>query len=1059
MKKLNYFLFLAAIMLVSRAGSQSLTYIEPVRTMDVPARTVDIVFDGVADESSWSDPETVSIFYETGWDGTDEDFSGYFQVCWDMQYLYLFFDITDNINHSFDEDYYNAWMFDCAEIHFNLEIDNDLEEWYDANTIQIRINRGIDSVLWTGRARAEDFYYHWHNKASGDGWIVETAIPWTCAMPAGSLPDDFNDYVANQMGFEVMFSDSDNADGDPQVGNRDAQAAWDHDLPDTPDDATEDMAWMNVTVFGIIDLLGSPAPPPPPPPPPPEPEETFYKPVNAMVVPPKKDTPVIDGLDNESSYSETEYLDIYNYEHYDGLNDLAGNFRTYWDSTYLYVFASVIDDDSLIWHGGDDPRMYDNVGIFIDMDTTWQTAGYQSDVASFLFNRGSDTITSTNNFGNAAFGYQSLATAANAWQFEVAIPWVAVMPPLAAPVDFLLYKDGVLGFDLMINDFDGENPDPALPDAQAAWDMDSGKEHYASDSTWAFGVMTLSEDTGAFNSSPFVTPVRTMDIPATTEFMLIDGFDREDCWSEKQEVVLFERTGWEDESDLSGYFRTSWDLEYLYFYANISDDYDHSYVLSGNSWEFDCIEFYIDLDTIHEYSSYDVNTIQLRFNRGLDSLLFTGRAESSDPVMYHTHNKPGGDGWIVEAAIPWVCALPAGSMPEDIHSYVNNAMGFDITFSDSDNSDGDPTMGNRDAMAAWDSDDPDTPGDLTEDLAWQNTHVLGIIHLLGSPVDPEPNPPLRSEVSIEPVRETYIDYVPSNSIVIDGEVEDEGYGEEIGMVAFETDGWYDDSDLGGYFQVAQNEDTLYFFARVTDDTAHIAPEDHLNPQYFDNVELFIADEWGTLQALKNDYEEYATRLLFLRGHQTVHSSLTINPDNFNVIIREADDDSGWIIEAAIPWTEVGKEADPDKTVVDLPIGFDVIFNDSDSDDPDEGARDAALVFDQDYYDVAEEVHAERMAEYDLKALGIANVIILDIEDRLPTNISVFPNPASEQIHFSQLEHISTIELTDMQGRFLDRIADPGAEFSLDVSGYSEGIYLCRVSDKQGRSKTLKIIIQ
>jgi len=95
---------------------------------------------------------------------------------------------------------------------------------------------------------------------------VEAGIPWTCALPDGSLPEDIEYYVANSMGFDIIFSDSDNETGDPLTGARDAMAAWDSDYPNTVDDRTEDNAWMNTHVFGIISLIGDPLAPPAAPP-------------------------------------------------------------------------------------------------------------------------------------------------------------------------------------------------------------------------------------------------------------------------------------------------------------------------------------------------------------------------------------------------------------------------------------------------------------------------------------------------------------------------------------------------------------------------------------------------------------------------------------------------------------------------------------------------------------------------------------------------------------------------------------------------------------------------
>jgi hypothetical protein len=73
-------------------------------------------------------------------------------------------------------------------------------------------------------------------------------------MAEGSDPEDFMDYVEAVIGFDFSGADSDNSDGDPAVGNRDVQSAWDSDDPDDPEDRTEDLAWNNTSVFGYVTL-------------------------------------------------------------------------------------------------------------------------------------------------------------------------------------------------------------------------------------------------------------------------------------------------------------------------------------------------------------------------------------------------------------------------------------------------------------------------------------------------------------------------------------------------------------------------------------------------------------------------------------------------------------------------------------------------------------------------------------------------------------------------------------------------------------------------------------
>jgi len=231
-----------------------------------------------------------------------------------------------------------------------------------------------------------------------------------------------------------------------------------------------------------------------------------------------------------------------------------------------------------------------------------------------------------------------------------------------------------------------------------------------------------------------VAPVRTMEIPAATDANgaaapAMDGV-AEPVYGEVQSTEIFNPTGWDGESDFTAVFQVCYDPTYLYLFANITDDVDHSYEWNvGNSWEFDNLEVFLMLDTNTVTTSYGPTTVQLRVCRNLDSVETAGRAPRADYVYYMEGAAAGG--WLTEVAIPWTAVLADGAVPEDMMDYINTgiSIGFDFAGADSDNSDGDAAVGNRDVQSAWDSDDPSDADDRTEDLAWNNTSVFGYVTL------------------------------------------------------------------------------------------------------------------------------------------------------------------------------------------------------------------------------------------------------------------------------------------------------------------------------------------
>jgi len=223
----------------------------PVRELEVPYAWPTPTLDGVVDDV-YSAEQSTALIYDAQaehWTGAS-DFTAVFHLCYDRDYLYIIAIVTDDVEESYDWSYSSPWMFDNVEVFLQLDT-NTTYTAYDSLTVQLRFCRGLDSVQEPGRVVRSDFYYYMETP-TGTGWLVETAIPWTCAMSEGMVPDDIENYIGcNEiMGFDFSAADSDNTDADPTVGNRDYQTAWDEDEPD----GQEDQAWQNVTVFGYLSV-------------------------------------------------------------------------------------------------------------------------------------------------------------------------------------------------------------------------------------------------------------------------------------------------------------------------------------------------------------------------------------------------------------------------------------------------------------------------------------------------------------------------------------------------------------------------------------------------------------------------------------------------------------------------------------------------------------------------------------------------------------------------------------------------------------------------------------
>jgi hypothetical protein len=262
MKKIyiSMFCLVAALFYVASVYGQ---YVEPVREMDVPAVTAanPIVIDGDGSDACYGPEQDMLIAKRAGAanpngleEGDAVDFNSWFKVCWDLEYLYLYVEVTDDVEESYSDGKSDSWTWDNFEVFIDLDTNSTTNTYDAASTIQLRYCRsyGVESP---GRATKEDYLVEEVNDASM--WAVEIGIPWTSASAAGVVPDMLAQQAEGILGFDFAVADAD-GDGSGSSGGRNveggAQAFWDQDEP--IDNA--DNAYQNRRVFGWITLTGTP---------------------------------------------------------------------------------------------------------------------------------------------------------------------------------------------------------------------------------------------------------------------------------------------------------------------------------------------------------------------------------------------------------------------------------------------------------------------------------------------------------------------------------------------------------------------------------------------------------------------------------------------------------------------------------------------------------------------------------------------------------------------------------------------------------------------------------
>ncbi len=217
-----------------------------------------------------------------------------------------------------------------------------------------------------------------------------------------------------------------------------------------------------------------------------------------------------------------------------------------------------------------------------------------------------------------------------------------------------------------------------------------------------------------------VEPTRSMLVPALKDKITIDGIADETSWSEESTIteVYNPISGKISPSDLSGYVKLCWDVNNLYVFVSVKDD--TAYTINEGpyySWEYDNVEVFLDLDTTIKGSYYSSDAAQYRFNRQSDQQICTTPRNGTTLVFEEVENI---DGWQVEAQIPWLSFMPAGSAQKDFLDWITEAIGFDIQICDNDGF-------GRDGQTSWDADVEGS--DASENNAFFQTQVFGLINL------------------------------------------------------------------------------------------------------------------------------------------------------------------------------------------------------------------------------------------------------------------------------------------------------------------------------------------
>jgi hypothetical protein len=174
---------------------------------------------------------------------TADDLSAQFKLLWDDEAIYIFLDVTDDVEQIIDcTEHSNEYQYDNMEVFFYTDITN-AELRVDGGAYgdygwQIRANRGCDDVTTGSSKVTADNCANHVGSETGTGYTIEWAISWETL---GLKPDDLNAAVQS-IGFELSVGDSDD-----ETLQRETLVHWN-------DNVKADLAWNNINYFGKINL-------------------------------------------------------------------------------------------------------------------------------------------------------------------------------------------------------------------------------------------------------------------------------------------------------------------------------------------------------------------------------------------------------------------------------------------------------------------------------------------------------------------------------------------------------------------------------------------------------------------------------------------------------------------------------------------------------------------------------------------------------------------------------------------------------------------------------------
>lgn len=398
-------------------------------------------------------------------------------------------------------------------------------------------------------------------------------------------------------------------------------------------------------------------------------------------------------------------------------------------------------------------------------------------------------------------------------------------------------------------------------------------------------VPTISYEGPNERSGPSVEAVYMDEEPT------IDGVLDEEEWEMDRydaDEVVYGKSQWKNENDLSANFMLGWDEDYLYVAAKVKDENYVQRSSGKNLYKGDCIEILLDTSVAKDFylEKLSKDDFQLGISPGSPK-----PGKDSEAYLWYPEEHAGGKsgvkigstlldgGYRIEAKIPWDVFR---TDPEDGAHY-----GFAFSVSDNDKSGESIQQSIISITSKRDMLDPTTWGDLV---------------LTGGPSDDD-HPGRGKRMEAE-----YLDDAPS----IDGNLDDWSIDAvDVDHVTYGHEKWGGKDDLTGSVMVGWDEEYLFLGVTVEDDSYQQRTKGE-NLYLGDSLEVLfdrnIEDDYWDHNLNNDDYQ-----LGISAGKNDVNNdpeAFLWNPrskaggkSKVKIAAKSASD--GYVVEVAIPWKVLG----------------------------------------------------------------------------------------------------------------------------------------------------------